>query len=191
MELSVGKETISGGGIIRCSDPGNTLKAYPERKYIILHSVAPLGKTIMKIIADCKTETVKSRRAELRDERDKKILGDIIFGKYLGNGREPADGSGRSFFIHDGIYSGGNHRKVHNVKVYSTILGNVSKYFYAQNVDVIEEQLRDWHELYRAAKILDKIANPSADTMQAILLLRKAMAGTIESLQKTLLEKGK
>ena len=145
----------------------------------------------MKITIDRKAETAKSRRAELRDERDKKILGDIIYGKYLGNGREPADGSGRSFFVHDGIYRGGNHRKVQNVKVYSTILRNVSKYFYAQNVDEIEEQLRDWHDLYRAAKILDKIANPSADTMQAILLLRKSMNKTIESLQKTLLEKGK
>ena len=147
-------------------------------------------KTIMKITIDRKAETAKSRRAELRNERDKKILGNIIYGKYLGNGREPADGSGRSFFVHDGVYCGGNHRKVQNVKVYSTILGNVSKYFYAQNVDVIEEQLRDWYQLYRADKILDKIANPSADTMQAILLLRKAMDETIESLRKTLLGMG-
>lgn len=140
----------------------------------------------MEITLDRKTETAKSRRAELRDKRDKKILGDIIYGKYLGNGREPADGSGRSFFVHDGVYCGGNHRQVQNVKVYSTIFGNVSKYFYTQNVDVIEEQLRNWHELYRAAKILDKIANPTADTVQAILLLRKAMDETIETLQKTL-----
>lgn len=144
----------------------------------------------MEITLDRKTETAKSRRAELRDKRDKKILGDIIYGKYLGNGREPADGSGRSFFVHDGVYCGGNHRQVQNVKVYSTIFGNVSKYFYTQNVDVIEEQLRDWHELYRAAKILDKIANPTADTVQAILLLRKAMDETIETLKKTLLGMG-
>lgn len=141
-------------------------------------------------IIEPKAITAKSRRAALRDERDKKILGDIIYGKYLGNGRKPADGSGRSFFAHDGVYYGGNHRKVQNVKVYSTIIRNISKYFYDQHVDVIEEQLWNWYQLYRATKILDIIAHPSADTMQAILLLRKAMDGTIETLKSNLLETG-
>lgn len=53
---------LSGGEIVGCSDPGDALKVYPERKYIILHSVAPPGKTIMEITIDHKTETAKSRR---------------------------------------------------------------------------------------------------------------------------------
>lgn len=139
---------------------------------------------------DHKAETAKSRRANLRDERDKKILGDIIYGKYLGNGREPADESVKSFFTHGGVYCGGNHRKVQNVKIYFTIINNVSKYLYDQHVDIIDDQLRDWHQLYRAVNILEKIANPSAESIQAIALLRRAMAETIETLQKTLLETG-
>ena len=53
---------LSGGGVVRCNDPGDALKVYPERKYIILHSVAPPRKTIMEITIDHKTETAKSRR---------------------------------------------------------------------------------------------------------------------------------
>jgi len=142
----------------------------------------------MEIIMDRKAETAKSRRAERRDERDKRIIGDIIYGKYMGNGREPADGSVRSFFVHDGIYCGGKHRKVQNVKVYSTIIRNISKYLYELHVDEIDEQLGNWHQLYRAANILDKITNPTADTLQAISLLRRTMDGIMETLQGTLLD---
>lgn len=96
---------------IGCNGPGAILKVYP-------------GPNARKNIMDHKAETAKSRRANLRDERDKKILGDIIYGKYLGNGREPADESVKSFFAHGGVYCGGNHRKVQNVKIYFTVISN-------------------------------------------------------------------
>lgn len=83
---------------IGCNGPGAILKVYP-------------GPNARKNIMDHKAETAKSRRANLRDERDKKILGDIIYGKYLGNGREPADESVKSFFAHGGVYCGGKSSK--------------------------------------------------------------------------------
>lgn len=94
---------------IGCNGSGAVLKICPR-------------PNARKNMMDHKAETAKSKRANLRDERDKKILGDIIYGKYLGNGREPADESVRSFFAHGGVYCGGNHRKVQNVKIYFTII---------------------------------------------------------------------
>lgn len=78
---------MSGCGIVRCvscHDPGDDLKVYSGRKYIIRYSVVLLGKTIMEITIDRKVETAKGRRAELRDERDKRIQ------RYILDGNMPA-----------------------------------------------------------------------------------------------------
>lgn len=148
------------------------------------------GKEIKEAVffpyQQAQAEREKERENE-RQQRNKRVLGNIVYGQYLGNFYEGrADCMYDAFFWNGVRYYNPNHQKVQNVKVAFHIIDGVSKHFFDSSVDLIRDRLEVYRSVGDSLKILKDIKNPSERLQDIVRLLEEEKDGTIDQLQAEL-----
>lgn len=97
-------------------------------------------------VKECKEREKKERIN--REKRERKINGNIIYGRYTGNnyGSE-ADQYYDFYFSHDEVCTNNkSHQKVsvYNIEKKFTVIENVSKHFFRETQAIIQERFADW-----------------------------------------------
>ncbi len=136
----------------------------------------------------CKAEmnrTIKERQA--REKRNRKVIGDIVYGTYVGNSYgDKGDITPTYFFQHDGVFFNAYHSKVRNVCVEYTVFENVSKYFFEKTIDLISTIFSDYIVISEAEKKLKCLEHTSYDISVAIDLLEKEKENIMKKLENAL-----
>lgn len=100
---------------------------------------------------------------KIRNAKNKTIIGNIVYGRYMGSFDNPADSYSDFFFCHDGIYYNRYHNRVRNVEVSDVLFLNVSKYFYEQvshkqlSLSALHGRLAPVVEILNAVKSLQAV----------------------------------
>lgn len=151
-----------------------------------------LKNTVFKnYIVDLDAEAAERLENESadRDRRNKKIIGRIVYGRYLGNsyGRD-MEWFSDYFFDHNGSFSNERYEKVRNVKVEVVIVDNVSKYCYEKTYNSIVSQLTDFHIIRTVLAEFVKL-NQSDSFMQPIITqLNERKDEILDNLKKEILK---
>lgn len=129
------------------------------------------GGELMETILLPHMANLEAKMEVERNRRNKKTVGRIVYGRYLGNTYgEDGDSAYDVYFARDGIYYNGRdkHEKVENVHVKLVITDKTSKYDYEQNVKSLRERMKDWQRIDNAISELKKIENPD-ESLEPIL----------------------
>lgn len=104
-------------------------------------------------------EREKKQKKE-RDRRNKRVIGNIVYGQYLGNIYNQDDKDIRShyYFEHDGIFYRPPRQKVKNVKVEQVIFENVSKYLFDTCSPLLPDFLQKHRYVQSALRELQNIS---------------------------------
>lgn len=150
-----------------------------------------LKETILKnYIVDLQAESSERLKNENddKDSRNKKIIGRIIYGRYLGNryGRD-MEWYSDYFFDHNGSFSNSIYEKVRNVKVELVIADNISKYCYEKTYDSIVSQLIDFHRIRNVIDELAKLKQPDSFTQPIISQLDERRSEILNNLKQYIL----
>lgn len=154
-----------------------------------------LKETVLKnYIVDLRAEAAERLEKEKadRDRRNKKIIGRIVYGRYVGNHYgQSMELYSDYFFDHKGSFSNSRHDKVRNVRVELVIIDNVSKYCYQKSIDMISAKLKDWHRLNNAIEELQKLNNPDDCVQPIICQLEENKKSIMNNLRKDILKNEK
>lgn len=143
-------------------------KRYKRYKISGLELKEQVLETYMDVLLEKQIKAQKEK-----DRRNKKVMGNIVYGYYKGSIYAPADLLSTYFFVHDGIFYNREHQKVRNVTVEFTVMENVSKYFYDRIVSVLRIEMADWLIISKSIEQLKRVAQTNEKIRQIILQLEE------------------
>lgn len=138
---------------------------------------------------EARMEAEQARKEAERNKRNKRVLGRIVYGRYLGNTYgEDADNYYDFYFARNGIYYNGRdkHEKVENVKAKFVVTDNASKYDYEQNVEFFRDRIKDWERIEKAISELQEVKSSDECLTPILCQLEGYKQSIIDELQNSL-----
>lgn len=137
-------------------------------------------------------EAERRKKEEEQTKRDKKIIGKIVYGRYLGNSYGDDGDFYCDFFFYNGKrYYNHRHDKVQNVRALYTVMDGVSKYFFDTANDLIKKRANVVSHLVECANKLRKIAEPDETCLNTISLLDNEIERILETVRTDLQDERK
>lgn len=137
-----------------------------------------IGQQLVETVLEPHRQSVEAQEKaeQVRlDKKNRKIVGDVVWGWYRGNRyTDAADATPDCFFYNGNRYYNGKREKVANVTTHVVIARGVSKYAFDQLKDAIRKRMSDWKELCVAIEALYRISCPVAGIPAVIAELESA-----------------
>ena len=164
-------------------EPGIRYKRYKMTgKELVEDILAPYEENLFQDWV----EREKKQKKE-RDRRNKKVIGNIVYGQYLGNiyNQYDKDSCSHYYFEHDGIFYRPPYQKVKNIKVEQVIFENVSKYLFDAWSPVLSDFLQKHRRTQSTLKELQYISQHNIEEPLLSSYSQESLDKIIKELEQT------